>query len=94
MLMIYILAGAFSSGRRRHGRAEVHGESGAVHHPGAAAHGRRVFVISAFLGTATGTSMGSRHGSWSPLPWALPAKAAGSVPMTLGCLCGRRHVRR
>lgn len=86
MLIIYILAGAFSSVAAAMGGREATVNMGLslvpVHFLAAG-----VFIISAFMGTATGTSMGT-IGAIVPIAVGIAEKGGLSVPLFLGACVG------
>ena len=86
MLMIYLLAGAFSS------VAAAMGGRDATINLGLAVLPVRflaagVFIISAFMGTATGTSMGT-IGAIVPIAVGVADKGGLSIPLFLGACVG------
>lgn len=89
--MIYILAGAFSTVASAMGGVDATVNLGLsvipVHFLAAG-----VFVISAFMGTATGTSMGTIS-AIVPIAVGVAEKGGLSLPC-FWRLRGRRHVRR
>ena len=86
MLMIYILAGAFSTVASAMGGVEATVNLGLsvipVHFLAAG-----VFVISAFMGTATGTSMGTIS-AIVPIAVGVAEKGGLSLPLFLGACVG------
>ena len=86
MLMIYLLAGAFSGVAAAMGGRDATVNLGLslipVHFLTAG-----VFIISAFMGTATGTSMGT-IGAIVPIAVGVADKAGLSIPMMLGACVG------
>ena len=86
MLMIYILAGAFSTVASAMGGVDATVNMGLsiipVHFLAAG-----VFVISAFMGTATGTSMGTISAT-VPIAVGVADKAGLSLPLFLGACVG------
>lgn len=86
MLMIYILAGAFSSVAAAMGGRDATINLGLsvipVHFLAAG-----VFIISAFMGTATGTSMGT-IGAIVPIAVGVADKGGLSIPLFLGACVG------
>lgn len=92
MLMIYILAGAFSTVASAMGGVDATVNLGLsvipVHFLAAG-----VFVISAFMGTATGTSMGTIS-AIVPIAVGVAEKGRVEPSPVSGRLRGRRHVRR
>ena len=86
MLMIYILAGAFSTVASAMGGVDATVNMGLsiipVHFLAAG-----VFVISAFMGTATGTSMGTIS-AIVPIAVGVADKAGLSLPLFLGACVG------
>lgn len=86
MLMIYLLAGAFSSVAAAMGGRDATVNLGLslipVHFLTAG-----VFIISAFMGTATGTSMGT-IGAIVPIAVGVADKAGLSIPLMLGACVG------
>ena len=86
MLLIYVLAGAFSSVSGAMGGRDATVNLGlSVIAPEFLTAG--VFVISAFMGTATGTSMGT-IGSIVPIAVGLADKGGLSVPLMVGACVG------
>ena len=86
MLMIYILAGAFSTVAKTMGGVDATVNLGLSLIP-VELLAAGVFVISAFLGTATGTSVGTIT-SLVPIAVGLAAESGLSVPMMLGACAG------
>ena len=86
MLMIYILAGAFSTVAKTMGGVEATVNLGLSIIPVQLLIAG-VFVISAFLGTATGTSVGTIT-ALVPIAVGLASESGGSVPMMLGACAG------
>lgn len=86
MLMIYILAGAFSTVAKTMGGVDATVNLGLSIIPVQLLLGG-VFVISAFLGTATGTSVGTIT-ALVPIAVGLAAESGLSVPMMLGACAG------
>ena len=86
MLIIYLLAGAFSSAAAAMGGRDATINLGLSIIP---THflAAGVFVISAFMGTATGTSMGT-IGAIVPIAVGVADKSGLSVPMVLGACVG------
>ena len=84
MLMIYILAGAFSTVAKTMGGVEATVNLGLSIIPVQLLIAG-VFVISAFLGTATGTSVGTIT---VPIAVGLASESGVSVPMMLGACAG------
>ena len=86
MLMIYLLAGAFSGVAAAMGGRDATVNLGLslipVHFLTAG-----VFIISAFMGTATGTSMGT-IGAIVPIAVGVADKADLSIPLMLGACVG------
>ena len=86
MLMIYILAGAFSTVASAMGGVDATVNLGLsvipVHFLAAG-----VFVISAFMGTATGTSMGTIS-AIVPIAVGVAEKGGLSLPLFLGACVG------
>ena len=86
MLMIYLLAGAFSGVAAAMGGRDATVNLGLslipVHFLTAG-----VFIISAFMGTATGTSMGT-IGAIVPIAVGVADKAGLSIPLMLGACVG------
>ena len=86
MLIIYILAGAFSNVASVMGGREATVNLGLsvipVHFLAAG-----VFIISAFMGTATGTSMGT-IGAVVPIAVGIAEKGGLSIPLFLGACVG------
>lgn len=86
MLMIYALAGAFSSvATAMGGRDAVVNFGLSIVPPSLLAAG--IFIISAFFGTATGTSCGSIS-AIVPIAAAVALKGNLSVPLVVGACCG------
>jgi len=86
MLMIYILAGAFSTVAKTMGGVDATVNLGLAIIP-VQLLTAGVFVISAFLGTATGTSVGTIT-ALVPIAVGLAAESGLSVPMMLGACAG------
>ena len=86
MLMIYILAGAFSTVAKTMGGVEATVNLGLSIIPVQLLIAG-VFLISAFLGTATGTSVGTIT-ALVPIAVGLASESGGSVPMMLGACAG------
>ena len=86
MLMIYILAGAFSTVAKTMGGVDATVNLGLSIIP-VQLLVAGVFVISAFLGTATGTSVGTIT-ALVPIAVGLAAESGLSVPMMLGACAG------
>ena len=86
MLMIYILAGAFSTVARDMGGVEATVNLGLSVIPVQLLIAG-TFVISAFLGTATGTSVGTIT-ALVPIAVGLASESGLSVPMMLGACVG------
>ena len=86
MLMIYILAGAFSTVAKTMGGVEATVNLGLSIIPVQLLIAG-VFVISAFLGTATGTSVGTIT-ALVPIAVGLASESGVSVPMMLGACAG------
>ena len=86
MLMIYILAGAFSTVAKTMGGVDATVNLGLSIIPVQLLLGG-VFVISAFLGTATGTSVGTIT-ALVPIAVGLATESGLSVPMMLGACAG------
>ena len=86
MLMIYILAGAFSTVAKTMGGVDATVNLGLAIIP-VQLLTAGVFVISAFLGTATGTSVGTVT-ALVPIAVGLAAESGLSVPMMLGACVG------
>ncbi len=86
MLMIYILAGAFSTVAKTMGGVDATVNLGLSIIPVQLLVGG-VFVISAFLGTATGTSVGTIT-ALVPIAVGLAAESGLSVPLMLGACAG------
>lgn len=86
MLMIYLLAGAFSGVAAAMGGRDATVNLGLslipVHFLAAG-----VFVISAFMGTATGTSMGT-IGAIVPIAVGVADKGGVSIPLMIGACVG------
>ena len=86
MLMIYVLAGAFSStATAMGGRDAVVNFGLSIVPPQFLAAG--IFVIAAFFGTATGTSCGTIS-AIVPIAAAVAIKGGLSVPIVVGACCG------
>ena len=86
MLMIYILAGAFSTVAKTMGGVDATVNLGLSVIP-VQLLTAGVFVISAFLGTATGTSVGTVT-ALVPIAVGLATESGLSVPMMLGACVG------
>lgn len=86
MLIIYILAGAFSSVAAAMGGREATVNMGLSLVP-VQFLAAGVFIISAFMGTATGTSMGT-IGAIVPIAVGIAQKGGLSVPLFLGACVG------
>jgi len=86
MLMIYILAGAFSTVAKTMGGVDATVNLGLAIIP-VQLLTAGVFVISAFLGTATGTSVGTIT-ALVPIAVGLAAESGLSVPVMLGACAG------
>ena len=86
MLMIYILAGAFSTVAKTMGGVDATVNLGLSIIP-VQLLTAGVFVISAFLGTATGTSVGTVT-ALVPIAVGLASESGLSVPMILGACVG------
>ena len=86
MLMIYILAGAFSTVAKTMGGVDATVNLGLSIIP-VQLLTAGVFVISAFLGTATGTSVGTVT-ALVPIAVGLASESGLSVPMMLGACVG------
>lgn len=86
MLMIYILAGAFSSVAGAMGGKDATVNLGLSLVP-VQFLAAGVFLISAFLGTATGTSMGT-IGAVVPIAVGLAQKGGLSIPLLVGACVG------
>ncbi len=86
MLMIYILAGAFSSVAGAMGGREATVNLGLSVIP-VQFLAAGVFIISAFMGTATGTSMGT-IGAIVPIAVGVADKGGLSIPLFLGACVG------
>jgi len=86
MLMIYILAGAFSTVAKTMGGVDATVNLGLSIIPVQLLMAG-VFVISAFLGTATGTSVGTIT-ALVPIAVGLASESGLSVPMMLGACAG------
>lgn len=86
MLMIYLLAGAFSTVAKTMGGVDATVELGLAIIP-VQLLAAGMFVISAFLGTATGTSVGTIT-ALVPIAVGLADKSGLSVPMMLGTCIG------
>ena len=86
MLMIYILAGAFSTVAKEMGGVDATVNLGLSIIP-VQLLTAGVFVISAFLGTATGTSVGTIT-ALVPIAVGLAAESGLSVPLMLGACAG------
>ena len=86
MLMIYILAGAFSTVAKSMGGVDATVNLGLSIIPVQLLTGG-MFVISAFLGTATGTSVGTVT-ALVPIAVGLASESGLSVPMMLGACVG------
>ena len=86
MLMIYILAGAFSTVAKTMGGVDATVNLGLSIIP-VQLLTAGVFVIAAFLGTATGTSVGTIT-ALVPIAVGLASESGLSVPMMLGACAG------
>ena len=86
MLMIYILAGAFSTVAKAMGGVDSTVNLGLSIIP-VELLTAGVFVISAFMGTATGTSMGTIT-AIVPIAVGVADKSGLSIPMLLGACVG------
>src|SRR5574344_402610 len=86
MLMIYILAGAFSTGAKAMGGVDSTVNLGLSVIP-VQLLTAGVFVISAFMGTATGTSMGTIT-PIVPIVVGVADRSGLSIPMLLGACVG------
>lgn len=86
MLIIYILAGAFSSVASAMGGVDATVNMGLSLVP-VQFLAAGVFVISAFMGTATGTSMGT-IGAIVPIAVGVADKGGLSLPLILGACVG------
>ena len=86
MLMVYILAGAFSTVAKAMGGVDATVNLGLSMIP-VQLLTAGVFVISAFLGTATGTSVGTIT-ALVPIAVGLASQSGLSVPMILGACAG------
>ncbi len=86
MLMIYILAGAFSTVAKAMGGVDATVNLGLSIIP-VQLLTAGMFIISAFLGTATGTSVGTIT-ALVPIAVGLAAESGLSVPMMLGACAG------
>ena len=86
MLMIYILAGAFSSVASAMGGRDATVNLGLSIIP-VQFLAAGVFIISAFMGTATGTSMGT-IGAVVPIAVGVAEKGGLSIPLFLGACVG------
>ncbi len=86
MLIIYLLAGAFSSVAAEMGGRDATVNLGLSFIP-VQFLAAGVFVISAFMGTATGTSMGT-IGAIVPIAIGIADKAGLSIPLFLGACVG------
>ena len=86
MLMIYILAGAFSTVAKSMGGVDATVNLGLAVIP-VELLVAGMFVISAFLGTATGTSVGTIT-ALVPIAVGLASESGLSVPMMLGACAG------
>ena len=86
MLMIYILAGAFSTVAKTMGGVDATVNLGLSIIP-VQLLTAGVFVISAFLGTATGTSVGTVT-ALVPIAVGLASESGLSVPLMLGACVG------
>lgn len=86
MLMIYLLAGAFSSVAAAMGGRDATVNLGLSLIP-VQFLAAGVFIISAFMGTATGTSMGT-IGAIVPIAVGVADKGGLSVPLMLGACVG------
>lgn len=87
MLMIYLLAGAFSSVAKAMGGVDATVNLGVSIIP-ASLITAGIFVIAAFLGTATGTSMGT-IGALVPIAVGMVDKAGLNMPLVMAaCVSG------
>ena len=87
MLMIFLLAGAFSAVAKAMGGVEATVNLGVKIIP-ASLITAGMFVIAAFLGTATGTSMGT-IGALAPIAIGMVDKAGLSLPIVMAaCVSG------
>ena len=86
MLMIYLLAGAFSSVAAAMGGRDATVHLGLSLVP-AQFLAAGVFIISAFMGTATGTSMGT-IGTIIPIAVGVAAESGLSIPLFTGACVG------
>ena len=87
MLMIFLLAGAFSAVAKAMGGVEATVNFGVSIIP-ASLITAGMFIISAFLGTATGTSMGT-IGALVPIALGMVDKAGLSLPLVMAaCVSG------
>ena len=86
MLMIYILAGAFSTVASAMGGRDATVNLGLTVIP-VQFLAAGVFIISAFMGTATGTSMGT-IGAVVPIAVGVAEKGGLSIPLFLGACVG------
>ena len=86
MLMIYLLAGAFSTVAAAMGGRDATVNLGLSLIP-VQFLAAGMFVISAFMGTATGTSMGT-IGAIVPIAVGIAEKSGVSVPLMLGACVG------
>ncbi len=87
MLMIFLLAGAFSAVARAMGGVEATVNFGVSIIP-ASLITAGMFIIAAFLGTATGTSMGT-IGALVPIALGMVDKAGLSLPLVMAaCVSG------
>ncbi len=86
MLIIYILAGAFSNVAATMGGREATVNMGLSLVP-VQFLAAGVFIISAFMGTATGTSMGT-IGAIVPIAVGIAEKGGLSIPLFLGACIG------
>ena len=86
MLMIYILAGAFSTVAKTMGGVDATVNLGLSIIP-VQLLVAGMFIISAFLGTATGTSVGTIT-ALVPIAVGLAAESGLSIPMMLGACAG------
>ncbi|MBR3376734.1 MAG: Na+/H+ antiporter NhaC family protein [Mogibacterium sp.] len=87
MLMIFLLAGAFSAVAKAMGGVEATVNFGVSIIP-ASLITAGMFIIAAFLGTATGTSMGT-IGALVPIALGMVDKAGLSLPLVMaGCVSG------
>lgn len=86
MLMIYLLAGAFSSVAAAMGGRDATINLGLSVIP-VRFLAAGVFIISAFMGTATGTSMGT-IGAIVPIAVGVADKGGLSIPLFLGACVG------